>query len=81
MARQGKGRLVRQLGMSKDSRGIGGTRPPISKEGQTILRCTFFREHDTEADAWTEKGARGPEEEWEDDVEVALSDVTGICGF
>ena len=41
----------------------------------------IFRERNTEADAWAEKGVRGPQEDWEDDSKVVWSDVTGLCGF
>ena len=35
----------------------------------------IFRKHNTEADAWAEKGMRGRQEEWEDDAKVVWSDV------
>ena len=47
----------------------------------SLLSWITFREHNKEADARAEKGARGPEEEWEADVEFAEPAVTGISGF
>ena len=40
----------------------------------------IFREHNTEADAWAEKGVRGQQEEWEDDAKVVWSDVGSGMG-
>ena len=40
-----------------------------------------FREYNTEADAWAEKGVQGRQAEWADGSKVIRSEVTGPCGF
>ena len=39
----------------------------------------IYREHNQEADAWAEKGARGQTEGWEDETDFVWSQVTRIC--
>ena len=59
----------------------------VEQDGQFYKRweddwaAHIFRAHNEDADAWADKGAGGPEDEWEDDVELVWSDVTMICGF
>ena len=40
-----------------------------------------FREHNTEADLWADKGAKGRVEEWVDTTRIEWQEVTSLCGF
>ena len=41
----------------------------------------IFREHNQDADAPAEHGAKGERKVWEDAGDVVWSGVSGICGF
>ena len=40
-----------------------------------------FRQHNTEADLWADKGSKGRVEESVDTTRIAWPEVTGLCGF
>ena len=64
----------RQLETSKNSGVNGGARSPELKISEGDWAVHIFREHNKEADAGADKGARGLV-----DVDFAWSHVTGIC--
>ena len=40
-----------------------------------------FGEHNTEADLWANKVAKGRVEEWVDTTRIEWQEVAGLCGF
>ena len=66
---------------SESSSTLVGPSGPSTTTNCRLGHTHILREHNKEADAWADKGAKGQVDEWVDTAHVVWSEVIGLCGF